>query len=61
MSVSAPFVTQERVRWADVDLIGIMRFSAYTRLVEMGEQELMRAAGIPYRDASLAALDCWHV
>ncbi len=51
MSASAPFVTQDRVRWADVDLIGIMRFSAYTRLVEMGEQELMRAAGIPYRSA----------
>ena len=28
-----------------------MRFSAYTRLVEMGEQELMRAAGMPYSGA----------
>jgi len=38
----------ERVRWADVDLVGIMRFSAVTRFVELAEQELMRAAGLPY-------------
>lgn len=43
-----PFVTADRVRWADVDLVGIMRFSAFTRLVENAEQELMRAAGLPY-------------
>lgn len=43
-----PFVTTDRVRWADVDLVGIMRFSAFTRLVENAEQELMRAAGLPY-------------
>jgi acyl-CoA thioester hydrolase len=47
----SPFVpVQERVRWADVDLVGIMRFSAVTRLVEMAEQELWRAAGIPYAE-----------
>ena len=43
-----PFETTDRVRWADVDLVGIMRFSAVTRFVEMAEQELMRAAGYPY-------------
>ena len=43
-----PFVCAERVRWADVDLVGIMRFSAFTRFVEFGEQELLRAAGLPY-------------
>lgn len=48
MTASRPFVTHERVRWADVDLVSIMRFSAFTRLVEMAEQELLRAAGLPY-------------
>jgi YbgC/YbaW family acyl-CoA thioester hydrolase len=36
------------VRWADVDLVGIMRFSAFTRLVELAEQELLREAGMAY-------------
>lgn len=49
-----PFVLEERVRWADVDLVGIMRFSAFTRLVELAEQELSRAAGLPYRDMFVA-------
>lgn len=53
-----PFRTSERVRWADVDLVGIMRFSAVTRFVEHGEQELMRAAGLPYRDI-FDAPDVW--
>lgn len=48
MTASRPFVTHERVRWADVDLVAIMRFSAFTRLVEVAEQELLRAAGLPY-------------
>jgi len=48
MSDSHPLIMQDRVRWADVDLIGIMRFSAFTRLVENGEQELLRAASLPY-------------
>lgn len=44
------YSTSERVRWADVDLVGIMRFSAVPRFVELGEQELFRAAGLPYRE-----------
>jgi YbgC/YbaW family acyl-CoA thioester hydrolase len=48
MRVSRPFMFSDRVRWADVDLIGIMRFSAYTRLIELAEQELMREAGLSY-------------
>lgn len=40
----------ERVRWADVDLVGIMRFSAFTRLVELAEQELMREIGAPFSE-----------
>lgn len=48
MTHPAPFLTEERVRWADVDLVGIMRFSACTRLIEVAEQECCRAAGLPY-------------
>ena len=44
------FRITERVRWADVDLVGIMRFSAFTRLVELAEQELMREAGLPFNE-----------
>jgi YbgC/YbaW family acyl-CoA thioester hydrolase len=43
-------IVQDRVRWADVDLVGIMRFSAFTRIIELAEQELMRAAGLPYSE-----------
>lgn len=45
---AVPHVCAERVRWADVDLVGIMRFSAFTRLVEHAEQEWMRTAGLPF-------------
>jgi acyl-CoA thioester hydrolase len=48
MPTSRPFRLTERVRWADVDLVGIMRFSAVTRFVEMAEQELLREAGLPF-------------
>ncbi|MEQ1690071.1 MAG: thioesterase family protein [Gemmatimonas sp.] len=48
MTTPHPFLVSDRVRWADVDLVGIMRYSAFTRLVELAEQELMRAAGWPY-------------
>lgn len=47
---AAPFRTSERVRWADVDLVGIMRFSAVPRFVELGEQEILRAAGLPFHE-----------
>lgn len=45
-----PHVCAERVRWADVDLVGIARFSAFTRFVEQGEQEWLRAAGLPFSE-----------
>ena len=51
MTASQPFVMQDRVRWADVDLVSIMRFSAFTRLVEVAEQELMRDAGFSFKEA----------
>ena len=43
-----PFLSSDRVRWADVDLVGIMRFSAFTRLVENAEQDMCREAGLGY-------------
>ena len=47
-ALPAPYRCTDRVRWADVDLVGIMRYSAVTRFLEMAEQELLRAAGLPY-------------
>jgi acyl-CoA thioester hydrolase len=52
------FRVQDRVRWSDVDTSGIILWSAYTRLVELAETELFRAAGFPY--ATLwDRLDIW--
>lgn len=51
-------IVHERVRWADVDLVGIMRYSAFPRLVELAEQELMREAGLPYSEI-FAAPEIW--
>lgn len=49
---------QEYVRWSDVDVSGIIRWSAYTRFVELAETELFRALGYPY--ATLwDSLDIW--
>ena len=45
-SSDAPFHVTERVRWEDVDLVGIMRYSAFTRMLDVAEQELWRAAGM---------------
>ncbi len=50
MMSAQPHVCVERVRWADVDLVGIARFSAFTRFVEHAEQEWLRAAGLPYSE-----------
>ena len=54
----APFVCTERVRWADVDLVGIMRYSAFTRLIEFAEQEMLREAGLPFSQV-FDAPDVW--
>lgn len=45
LSDNFPFRVTERVRWEDVDLAGIVRYSAYTRMLDVAEQELWRAAG----------------
>jgi acyl-CoA thioester hydrolase len=41
-----------------VDLVGIMRFSAVTRFVEMAEQELLREVGLPY-SANFERAEIW--
>jgi YbgC/YbaW family acyl-CoA thioester hydrolase len=48
MTHARPFLAYDRVRWADVDLVGIMRYSAFTRLIELAEQEMWREAGQPF-------------
>lgn len=45
---SGAFEVAERARWEDVDLVGIVRYSAYTRLLDVVEAELLRAAGLEY-------------
>lgn len=47
---AAPFVIRERIRWSDVDFAGIIRYDAYTRFMELAEQEMLRVAGISHRD-----------
>jgi acyl-CoA thioester hydrolase len=41
------FSVREYVRWADVDLAGIMRYDAYLRLVDVAETDFFRAIGAP--------------
>ncbi len=40
--------TSEYVRWSDVDASSIIRWSAYTRFVELAETEFFRTIGFPY-------------
>jgi YbgC/YbaW family acyl-CoA thioester hydrolase len=48
----------ERVRWSDVDISGVICWSAYVRFIEIGETELFRAIGYPY-STLWDALDLW--
>jgi len=43
---SNAFDVAERVRWEDVDLVAIVRYSAYTRFADVVEAELFRAVGL---------------
>ena len=43
-----PVRVSDRVRWSDVDPLGIIRYDTYVRLLEIGETELFRAAGLPF-------------
>jgi acyl-CoA thioester hydrolase len=42
------FETLERVRWNDCDATGIIYYGAYVRLVQVAEEELFRACGLPF-------------
>lgn len=53
----APFLQHEWVRWRDVDPAGIMRYDAYLRFLELGEEELVRAARLPQWDG--VGADVW--
>jgi acyl-CoA thioester hydrolase len=43
-----PFEVPERVRWADIDLAGIIYFGAYARFIEIAEIEFYRDLGFTY-------------
>lgn len=53
---SPPWIGHEYVRWRDVDPVGIMRYDAYLRLVELGEEELVRAAGMPWSEGTTTSI-----
>ena len=42
------FEVMERVRWSDCDPFGIIYYGAYVRLFQVAEEEMFRAAGLPY-------------
>jgi acyl-CoA thioester hydrolase len=47
MTANAPFVTTDFIRWEDIDLAGIARYSAYTRFLDIAETDLYRSLGMP--------------
>lgn len=54
------FEVTERARWEDADLVGIVRYSAYTRLLDVAEAELFRTAGLAHPRVQ-AAYGIWLV
>ncbi len=42
------FEVLDRVRWSDCDPFGIIYYGAYVRLFQVAEEEMFRAAGLPY-------------
>ena len=49
--MTGPWVT-ERVRWSDLDIMGIVYFGRYVRFVEAAEAEFFRALGFSYAHLS---------
>ncbi|MBK5186904.1 MAG: acyl-CoA thioesterase [Gemmatimonadaceae bacterium] len=47
MTAKTPFVTTDYIRWGDIDLAGIARYSAYTRFLDIAETDLYRSLGTP--------------
>jgi acyl-CoA thioester hydrolase len=41
-------VVHERVRWRDVDVMGVVHYGNYLRFMEAAESEFFRALGFPY-------------
>ena len=39
---------RDRVRWSDVDIMGIVYYGRYLRFMEAAETEFFRALGFPY-------------
>jgi tol-pal system-associated acyl-CoA thioesterase len=39
---------RERVRWRDVDIMGVVHYANYLRFMEAAESEFFRALGFPY-------------
>ncbi len=39
---------RDRVRWSDVDIMGIVYYGRYLRFMEAAETEFFREAGFPY-------------
>ncbi len=52
-SVCLKYSVKTRVRYADVDKMGIVYNGNYLRLFEIGRTELMRHYGIPYSEIEL--------
>ncbi|HZQ73672.1 MAG TPA: thioesterase family protein [Burkholderiales bacterium] len=46
--MSITYSIEERIRWSDIDIAGLIRWDAYARLVELAETELLREAGFPF-------------
>lgn len=49
---------RERVRWSDVDKMGVMYFGAYIRFMEIAETEFFRDLGFTY-DGITDAFGVW--
>lgn len=47
MLIQGPEV-RERVRWSDLDVMGVVFFGRYLRFMEMAESEFFRAHGFSY-------------
>lgn len=47
MTAKMPFVTTDYIRWEDIDLAGIARYSAFTRFLDIAETDLYRSLGTP--------------
>src|SRR5947209_4755117 len=49
---------RERVRWRDVDIMGVVHYANYLRFMEAAESEFFRALGFPY-DVIADELGVW--